>query len=79
MRQQPRIPIVDDLPAVQTGIRLLLHHNSFRVCGEAADGWKAIDKIVELKPDIRPHVYQYAQDEWCESRLRDRRMLLRTT
>jgi DNA-binding NarL/FixJ family response regulator len=52
MRRQPRILIVDDLPAVRRGIRALFHDHSFRVRGEAADGWEAIDKAIELKPDI---------------------------
>jgi DNA-binding NarL/FixJ family response regulator len=44
--------IVDDLPGVRRGIRLLLNHYSYPVCGEAADGYEAVDKAIELKPDI---------------------------
>jgi len=47
-----RILIVDDLPAVRTGIRSLLRDHSFRVCGEAANGWEAIEKTAKQRPDI---------------------------
>lgn len=47
-----RILIVDDLAAVRRGIRSLLREHSFRVCGEAANGWEAIEKTAELGPDI---------------------------
>jgi CheY-like chemotaxis protein len=33
-------------------IRELLEWHSFQVCGDAKDGIEAIDKVVELKPDI---------------------------
>ena len=52
MRRQIRILIVDDLPVVRSGIRSLLAHNHFRVCGEAADGWEAVEKAIQLKPAI---------------------------
>jgi len=47
-----RILIVDDLASVRRGIRSLLREHSFRVCGEAANGWEAIEKTPELRPDI---------------------------
>jgi DNA-binding NarL/FixJ family response regulator len=47
-----RILIVDDHPAVRATIRVLLDWHSFQVCGDAQDGQEAINKVVELKPDI---------------------------
>ena len=47
-----RILIVDDNSAARTTIRGLLDWHSFQVCGEAQNGKDAIEKIVELKPDI---------------------------
>lgn len=47
-----RILVVDDNSAARTAIRSLLDLNSFQVCGEAQDGEEAIDKVIELKPDI---------------------------
>jgi DNA-binding NarL/FixJ family response regulator len=47
-----RILIVDDHPAVRATIRMLLDWHSFQVCGDAKDGKEAIDKVIELKPDI---------------------------
>ena len=52
MRRQTRILIVDDLAAVRRGIRSFLRQHSFRVCGEAGDGREAIEKVIELQPDI---------------------------
>jgi DNA-binding NarL/FixJ family response regulator len=47
-----RILIVDDHFAARTTIRSLLDWHSFQVCGDAKDGKEAIDKVIELKPDI---------------------------
>ena len=52
MGRRTRVLIVDDLAAVRRGIRSLLNHYSYPVCGEAADGYEAVDKAIELKPDI---------------------------
>lgn len=52
MKRPARILIVDDLAAARTTIRSLLDRESFRVCGEAADGGEAVRKAIELKPDI---------------------------
>jgi DNA-binding NarL/FixJ family response regulator len=43
---------VDDNAAVRTTVRFLLDWHSFQVCGEAKDGLEAIEKVIELKPDI---------------------------
>jgi DNA-binding NarL/FixJ family response regulator len=47
-----RILIVDDHLAVRTTLRELLDWHSFEVCGDAKDGNEAIEKVIELKPDI---------------------------
>jgi len=47
-----RILIVDDNSVARTTICALLDWHSFQVCGEAKDGEEAIEKVVELKPDI---------------------------
>jgi DNA-binding NarL/FixJ family response regulator len=47
-----RILIVDDHHASRITIRELLNWHSFHVCGDAQNGKEAIEKVVELKPDI---------------------------
>lgn len=48
-----RILIVDDQPAIQSGIRgLLSQRKEWEVCGEAADGVEAIAKTKSLCPDV---------------------------
>lgn len=47
-----RILIVDDNSIARTTIRALLDWHSFQVCGEAKDGEEAIEKVIELKPDV---------------------------
>jgi DNA-binding NarL/FixJ family response regulator len=47
-----RILIVDDHLIARTAIRCLLDGNPFAICGEARDGKEAIEKVIELKPDI---------------------------
>jgi DNA-binding NarL/FixJ family response regulator len=48
-----RILIVDDLPQMRKLIRdYLEEEEEFRVCGEAIDGFDAIDKAQNLKPDL---------------------------
>jgi DNA-binding NarL/FixJ family response regulator len=48
----PRVLIVDDQPSIRTALRILLDTHCFQVCGEAADGSEAIEKVLALKPDI---------------------------
>jgi DNA-binding NarL/FixJ family response regulator len=48
----PRVLIVDDQPSIRTAVGILLDSNCFQVCGEAADGSEAIEKVLALKPDI---------------------------
>jgi DNA-binding NarL/FixJ family response regulator len=48
-----RILVADDKPLVRSGLRMLLEqHESWTVCGEAADGIEAVEQAVALKPDV---------------------------
>lgn len=47
-----RILIADDNSVARTTIRALLDWHSFQVCGEAKDGKEAIEKVIELRPDV---------------------------
>jgi DNA-binding NarL/FixJ family response regulator len=48
-----RILLVDDLPQIRKLIRAYVEEETdFRVCGEAIDGFDAIDKAQSLKPDL---------------------------
>src|SRR5215467_7610777 len=48
-----RILIADDHEIVRRGIRALVEgHGGWEVCGEATDGREAVDKALELRPDI---------------------------
>ena len=48
-----RILVADDHELVRRGIcALLAGHADWEVCGEARDGWEAVEKVAELKPDI---------------------------
>jgi DNA-binding NarL/FixJ family response regulator len=47
-----RILIVDDNLSARITIRALLDWHGFQVWGEAKDGKEAIEKVIELKPDI---------------------------
>jgi two-component system response regulator NreC len=47
-----RILIVDNHLIARTSIRSLVDGHPFRICGEARNGKEAIEKVVELKPDI---------------------------
>jgi YesN/AraC family two-component response regulator len=52
VKKMPRILIVDDHHAARTTLRELLDWHSFRVCGDAQNGKEAIEKVIELKPEI---------------------------
>ena len=43
---------MDDHHAARTTLRELLDWHSFQVCGDAKDGEEAIEKVMELKPEI---------------------------
>jgi len=48
-----RILLADDHPVFRFGLSSLLgSHESWMVCGEAADGRDAIEKCRQLKPDL---------------------------
>jgi DNA-binding NarL/FixJ family response regulator len=48
-----RILIADDSPPVRRGLRTLLELNSdWQVCGEAVDGADAVEKALQLAPDL---------------------------
>jgi len=48
-----RILVADDHPIFRFGLCLLLgSHESWEVCGEAADGRDAVEKCRQLKPDL---------------------------
>jgi two-component system response regulator NreC len=48
-----RILVVDDHPIVREGIRMCLKRLAdIEVVGEAADGFEAIDRAVETRPDV---------------------------
>ena len=49
----PKIVVADDHEMVRSGIKSLLDgHPSLKVCGVAANGKEAIDKVLELEPDL---------------------------
>jgi DNA-binding NarL/FixJ family response regulator len=48
-----RILIADDHPAVRCVLRFLIEsHLDWQVCGEAVNGFEAVIKVGELKPDL---------------------------
>lgn len=48
-----RIVIADDHEVVRKGIRSIIEsHPGWQVCGEAADGRKAVEKAEELNPEV---------------------------
>ncbi|HEV2731040.1 MAG TPA: response regulator transcription factor [Terriglobales bacterium] len=48
-----RLLVADDHEIVRRGLcALLKSHAEWEVCAEAADGWEAVDKAQQLKPDI---------------------------
>ena len=48
-----RILLADDHEIVRRGLRSLLEkHEGWEVCGEASDGREAIEKALQLKPDV---------------------------
>jgi DNA-binding NarL/FixJ family response regulator len=47
------ILLVDDVPAIRSSLRKFFESETeFEVCGEASDGLEAIDKALELHPDL---------------------------
>ena len=52
MAQRGRVVIADDHPATRRGVRRALEGAGFEICAEAADGRAAVDRALELRPDI---------------------------
>ena len=47
-----RVLIVDDAMFMRMMLKEILSKNGYEVCGEAANGKEAIDKYIELRPDL---------------------------
>lgn len=47
-----RILIVDDHEALRAGVRTVLEARGLEVCGEAANGLEALEKVAQLRPDL---------------------------
>ena len=48
-----RILIADDHESVLRGVRVMLEaHPGWEVCGEAGNGYEALTKAIELRPDL---------------------------
>lgn len=48
-----RVLVVDDHPVVRQGLRVFLDlQDDLEVVGEAGDGAEAVDRVVELRPDV---------------------------
>ena len=48
-----RILVADDHPVFRLGLRsLIASHEGWEICGEARDGREAVDKCVQLNPDL---------------------------
>ena len=47
-----RILVVDDAMFMRMILKNILTKNGYEVCGEAANGQEAIDKYIELRPDL---------------------------
>jgi two-component system nitrate/nitrite response regulator NarL len=47
-----RILIVDDHEALRAGVRTVLEARGIEVCGEAANGLEALEKVTQLRPDL---------------------------
>ena len=52
MKMGKRILIVDDAAFMRMMIKDILTKNNFEVVGEAADGAQAVEKYMDLKPDL---------------------------
>ena len=47
-----RTLVVDDAMFMRMMLKNILTKNGYEVCGEAANGQEAIDKYIELRPDL---------------------------
>jgi two-component system chemotaxis response regulator CheY len=48
----PKVLIVDDAAFMRMSLMMLLKNNDFEIVGEAENGQIAIEKYLQLKPDI---------------------------
>jgi len=47
-----RILIVDDHADARAALREILSWHAFQVCGDAQNGKEAVEKVIEMKPEI---------------------------
>ena len=47
-----RVLVVDDAMFMRMMLKDILSKNGYEVCGEAANGREAIEKYIELRPDL---------------------------
>lgn len=47
-----RVLIVDDHPMIRAGARAMLNTDGIEIAGEASSGEEAVDKTIELTPDV---------------------------
>ncbi len=53
LKSRTRVLVVDDQPSIRKALRSLLETQStFQLCGEAKDGFEALEKVQELDPEI---------------------------
>jgi DNA-binding NarL/FixJ family response regulator len=53
MKAPTRILVVDDMPAIRRSLRYFIEQEAnWEICGEAENGRAAIDRVLELKPDV---------------------------
>jgi two-component system, NarL family, nitrate/nitrite response regulator NarL len=53
-----RMLLADNHPVFRMGVRTLItSHQSWEVCGEAADGREAVTKCLQLKPDFSSWIF----------------------
>jgi DNA-binding NarL/FixJ family response regulator len=52
-QSMPRILLADDHELIRKGLRALVEVNKeWLVCGEASNGEEAVERVLELKPDL---------------------------
>jgi two-component system chemotaxis response regulator CheY len=52
VKNMPKVLIVDDAAFMRMSLMMLLKNNDFEIVGEAENGQIAIEKYLQLKPDI---------------------------
>lgn len=51
-RRGVRLLVVDDTAFMRWHLRRLLEQHGYRVVGEASNGWEAVEKYRELRPEV---------------------------